>query len=487
MIHEISKKILSLREYLLYLLVNRLHFSSPLERFSILIKHLVSEFHAALRMASGRSLSVLALTFGATLMLAGIAGSEQAQAKRVPVPIEIPLAIEASPSSESSPGDAYHEQDSAAPDQTAWHDVAVRRGDSLSLIFARAKLDRADLQAILDADAKANTLRKLLPGQMFSFQADENGRLTGLRYARSPLETSVFMRGDSGFEYSAETLTPSVHRVFRHATLRSSLFEAGKEAGLSNRIVIELANIFSGVIDFALDPRSGDTFSVLYEEQHLDGEKIGDGAIIAAEYVNAGKAVAAYRYQNANGDVGYFSADGVSMRKAFMLAPLDFTRISSNFNMHRMHPIKKVVRPHRGVDYAAPTGTPVYASGDGKVIASGYSRTNGNYIFVRHDGRFQTRYLHLHKRTVQTGQRVKQGQTIGLVGATGLATGPHLHYEFLVDGVHKNPSTILGSLPRAQQLQGRELAAFHQSIAGTATQLATYTGVWQAALVSTRE
>ncbi|HMV70675.1 MAG TPA: M23 family metallopeptidase, partial [Pseudomonadales bacterium] len=152
-----------------------------------------------------------------------------------------------------------------------------------------------------------------------------------------------------------------------------------------------------------------------------------------------------------------------------------------------LHPIMKVVRPHRGVDYAASTGTPVYASGDGKVTASGYSRSNGNYVYVQHDNRFQTRYLHLHKRTVQTGQRVSQGQTIGTVGATGLATGPHLHYEFLVDGVHKNPSTILNSLPRAQQLQGRELAAFRKSTAGAATQLATYTNAWEMAVVSAEE
>ncbi len=452
-----------------------------------MIKFLVSEFHAALKAAAGRSISVLTLTFGATLVLAGFAGSERVEAKRTPIPVGIPLAIESSATNQWMPDNEFQGQDPVAQDHASWRDVAVRRGDSLSLIFARAQLDRNDLQAILDADATARSLHSLFPGQTLSIRTDTNGHLTGLRYAKSPLETSVFTRDGSRFERTDEILTPSVHRVFRHGTLRSSLFEAGKEAGLSSRIMMELAGIFGGVIDFALDPRAGDSFSVLYEEQHLNGEKIGDGVVIAAEYVNNGKSFSAFRHQSASGDIGYFSADGVSMRKAFMLAPLDFTRVSSNFNMRRLHPIMKVVRPHRGVDYAAPTGTPVYASGDGKVVASGYSRSNGNYVFVQHDGRFQTRYLHLHKRVVQTGQRVRQGQTIGTVGATGLATGPHLHYEFLVNGVHKNPSTILASLPRAQQLQGRELTAFHKSTAGTVTQLATYTNVWKMAAIDTKE
>lgn len=449
-----------------------------------MIRHLVTELRAALRAAAGHSFSVLTLTFGATLILAGFTGSEPVEARRAVMPIEIPLAIEASTATETDVGYDAAGQQAVAAEQETWRDVAVRRGDNLSLIFSRARLAGEDLQAILDADVKVRSLRQLFPGQTLSIRTDADGRLTGLRYAKSPLETSVFTRNDAGFERSDEVRAPSVHRVFRHATLKSSLFEAGKEAGLSNRIVLELANIFGGVIDFALDPRAGDSFSVLYEEQHLDGEKIGEGAIIAAEYINKGKSFSAFRHQDAHGEIGYFSADGVSMRKAFMLAPLDFTRVSSNFNMRRLHPIMKVVRPHRGVDYSASTGTPVYASGDGKVTASGYSRSNGNYVYVQHGNRFQTRYLHLHKRSVQVGQRVKQGQTIGTVGATGLATGPHLHYEFLVDGVHKNPSTILDSLPRAQELHGRELAAFRSSIAGAATQLATYTNAWDMAVVS---
>jgi murein DD-endopeptidase MepM/ murein hydrolase activator NlpD len=172
------------------------------------------------------------------------------------------------------------------------------------------------------------------------------------------------------------------------------------------------------------------------------------------------------------------------MRKAFLRSPLDFTRVTSNFNMRRMHPIARIIRPHRGVDYGAPTGTPVYSSGDGRVLESGYGRGNGNYVYVQHDGQITTRYLHLHKRLVKKGQRVEQGQTIGTVGATGLATGPHLHYEFLVSGVQKNPRSVLDNLPRARSLSGKELARFRSGIAGFDAQLTTYTKAWELAVAS---
>ena len=458
-----------------------------------MIKPFLTELHAVFKSTMGHSLGVLTLTLGAVLILAGLVGSDQVEANRAPMPIAVPLDIAPSTaatdagnvySSAEAVGTADQEQAGYA---SSWRDMEVRRGDSLSMIFGRAGLSSTDLQAVLDADVRSKSLRSIYPGQTVSIKVDSEGRLSEMRYARSPLETRIFTRTGEGFSIAEETRSPEVRKAFRHANLKSSLFEAGKEAGLSGRMILELASVFGGVIDFVLDPRAGDSFSVLYEEQYLDGEKVGEGAIIAAEYVNDGKRFAAYRYTDSNGDQGYFSADGVSMRKAFMLAPLDFTRVSSNFNMRRMHPIMKVIRPHRGVDYSASTGTPVYASGDGKVTASGYSRSNGNYVYIQHDNHYMTRYLHLHKRTVKPGERVKQGETIGTVGATGLATGPHLHYEFLVDGVHKNPRTALESLPRARTLAGRELASFRTKISGVQTQLATYTNAWVMAVVSGAE
>jgi murein DD-endopeptidase MepM/ murein hydrolase activator NlpD len=238
-------------------------------------------------------------------------------------------------------------------------------------------------------------------------------------------------------------------------------------------MIMELAGIFGGVIDFVQDPRKGDTINLVYEELYLDGEKYKDGHIIAASFTNQGKTYNAYRYTDSSGLAAYYNEDGVSMRKAFLLAPVDFTRISSNFNLRRLHPIYKTTRPHRGTDYAAPTGTPVYAAGDGRVIKAGYSRANGNYVFIQHGDRYVTHYLHLNKRNVKQGQRVAQSQVIGTVGSTGAATGPHLHYEFLVNGVHRDPRTIHKEFPKAKSLDASELALFKQNINEAALQLAS--------------
>ncbi len=357
----------------------------------------------------------------------------------------------------------------------------------MSLVFARAGLNGSDLQALLDVKKGAEALRDVYPGQTLRFTMDENHRLLELRFAKSPVETTLFRKDGESFQMISELKDPEIRHAFRHAVVQSSLFDAGIQAGVSHRTILELANVFGGVIDFALDPRKGDVFSVLYEERYVDGEKVGEGEIIAAEYVNDGHRYSAYRFEDTSGRTGYFSSDGVSMRKAFLRAPLDFTRVTSSFNMRRMHPIARVVRPHRGVDYGAPTGTPVYASGDGLVLESGYGRGNGNFVFVRHEGNIVTRYLHLHKRLVRKGQRVSQGQTIGTVGATGLATGPHLHYEFLVDGTHRNPSSILDRLPRARSLSGKELAAFKAGIAGVDAQLSQFTKAWEVAVASNED
>ena len=436
----------------------------------------------------GHHIALLTVLIGVFLIVVGLGGSEQVEANRVSIPLDLGMtaATTVRPSADAAAG---QEQEIVQPAReedrhSSWKEIQVRRGDSLALIFGRVGLQPTDLHEILSTEAEAKSLRNIFPGQTVAFEVDGQNRLLTLRYVKSPLEATVFRRTDSGFSVDEEIRTPEIHRAFRHATVNSSLFGAGQEAGLSSRIIMELANIFGGVIDFALDPRAGDTFSVLYEERYLDGEKIGEGSIVAAEYVNEGKSYSAYRFIDRDGDEGYFSADGVSMRKAFLRAPLDFTRVSSNFNLKRLHPVAKVIRPHRGVDYAASTGTPVYASGDGRVAASGYSRANGNYVFVAHANNITTRYLHLHKRTVKAGQRVKQGQLIGTVGSTGLATGPHLHYEFLVNGVHRNPRTVLDNLPRARSLASSEMNAFKQQIAPLHTQLASYTRAWDLAVAS---
>ncbi|MFT5083575.1 MAG: murein DD-endopeptidase MepM/ murein hydrolase activator NlpD, partial [Lentisphaeria bacterium] len=225
-------------------------------------------------------------------------------------------------------------------------------------------------------------------------------------------------------------------------------------------LIMELADIFGWDIDFALDIRQGDQFKIVFEEEFLDGEKIANGNILAAEFINQNETFRAIRYVDSSGDVSYYTPEGESMRKAFLRAPLDFRRISDNFNPNRLHPVFKTVRAHRGTDYAANRGTPVWASGAGKVIASAYSSANGNYVVIQHGNNIQTKYLHLQKRHVKKGQKVKQKEKIGLVGSTGYATGPHLHYEFLISGVHRNPRTIVNKLPKAKSIGHVEMAQF---------------------------
>ena len=332
----------------------------------------------------------------------------------------------------------------AAP---AWDEQTVRRGDNLSLIFKRA-------------------------GFSIAFETAGDGTLQAVRHVISPLESVTYRRTDAGFATEREFRQTELHESWVSAEITSSLFMAGKDAGLSNTLILDLANIFGGVIDFVQDPRKGDTFHVIYEELYLDGEKYRDGTILAASFTNRGKTFNAFRYEDKEGDVAYYNEDGESMRKAFLLAPVDFTRISSNYNPRRLHPIYKTTRPHRGTDYAAPTGTPVYSAGDGRVIKAGYTRANGNYIFVQHGDRYVTRYLHLHQRKAKEGQRVAQGQVIGTVGSTGAATGPHLHYEFLIDGRHRDPRKVHQELPKAKMLAAAEVPAFKATIANTSRQLA---------------
>ncbi|MDH5434000.1 MAG: peptidoglycan DD-metalloendopeptidase family protein, partial [Gammaproteobacteria bacterium] len=207
-----------------------------------------------------------------------------------------------------------------------------------------------------------------------------------------------------------------------------------------------------------LDIREGDAFSMIYEEKFIDGEKIGYGDILVAEFVNQGKSYRAVRYTNSKGKSDYYTPDGLSMRKAFLRAPLNFSYISSNFNPKRFHPILKKTRAHNGIDYRAPTGTPVRAAGDGKVIASSYNQYNGKYIFIQHGQGIVTKYLHLSRRAVSKNKRVRQGQVIGYVGSTGMSEAPHLHYEFVVNGVHRNPRTV--KLPQAKPIDKQEKVLF---------------------------
>ena len=336
---------------------------------------------------------------------------------------------------------------------------SVGSGDSLERIFRRAGFSPRQLAAITSTRL-GKQLREIFPGQTMTFTSNGD-QLNEFSFHKNRLESLHFTFKDDG-SVVGETRTAHAHKaqVFQHGIIQESLFLTSQALNIPDGITMRLAQIFQWDIDFVLDIRPGDEFFVLYEELFLDGERIGFGDILAADFINRGKLVSSVLFTDKTGVKDYFDLEGVSMRKAFLRAPVEFSRVSSSFNLRRKHPLYNTVRPHRGIDYAAPTGTPILAAGDGKVTTASRNAPNGRYVVIKHGEQFVTKYLHLSKfaRGVRKGKRVKQGQVIGYVGATGWATGPHLHYEFLVNGVHKNPRTV--PLPQASPVAKQELAYF---------------------------
>ena len=355
----------------------------------------------------------------------------------------------------------------------------VRRGDNLSNLFERAGLTPQELYMVMSLDNDVGQLRKIQPGQMLTFTKDEEGRFVALEYKANPERTLHVESTASSLIARWDQVEPEVLISFRHGEVTRdapSLFHAGKKAGLSDNIVMQLSYIFQWDISFALDLRQGDQFTLLFEEKYVGGVKTGEGRIVAAEFINMKKRFQAVRYTDSHGDTNYYAPDGRSLRRAFIRDPVHFSHVSSGFNPRRLHPVHKRVMPHRGIDYAAMTGTPVLAAGDGTVAIARQNNASGKYIVIQHGEQYTTKYLHLSAfaRGINGGSRVKQGQTIGYVGATGWATGPHLHYEFLVGGVHRNPRTV--KLPQAEPVKKAELDRFEQKTRLLLTQLASMSG-----------
>ncbi|NVJ59729.1 MAG: peptidoglycan DD-metalloendopeptidase family protein [Gammaproteobacteria bacterium] len=339
-------------------------------------------------------------------------------------------------------------------------EVTVRSGDTLSAIFKRNGFSARDVYLVTKDPVAEETLRKIRPGQHLLFGTDKNNQLQTLYYTIAVNETLQIKREGEEFVAELKKRPIEIRQAFASGSINDSLFSAGKQAGLSDNLIVKLANIFGWDIDFVLDVRKNDSFALIYQTKYLDGEYIGDGEIVAAQFVNQGNIYRAVRYTDKDGEANYFTPEGNSMRKAFLRAPVNFMYISSNFNPGRLHPVLKKRRAHRGIDYAAPVGTPIYAAGDGKVIASSSNQYNGKYVFIQHGNSIVTKYLHMSRRAVSYGKRVKQGQVIGYVGATGLVSGPHLHYEFVVNGVHRNPRTV--KLPEAQPVNSSEKERFQK-------------------------
>ena len=343
-------------------------------------------------------------------------------------------------------------------------EVIVRRNDTLDAIFRRLELNLGDLAALRAQDTVRPALDRLMPGETLRFE-HRDGSLWALRRDVSLTERLEIRRASDGLR--ADIIARPIERqpALARGVIRTSLFEDGADAGLSDPTILELAHIFGWDIDFVLDLRDGDEFVVDYERIYQDGRYLQDGDILAARFVNQGREYRAVRFVAPDGRARYYTPDGRSMQKAFLRAPLEFRRISSRFSLGRYHPILNRIRAHKGIDYAAPTGTPVRAAGDGTVRFRGWRGGYGNVIELQHGGGITTVYGHLSRfaAAAGNGRGVHQGDVIGYVGMTGLATGPHLHYEYRVNGQVRNPATV--QLPEATPIDAALRDAFLQQTA----------------------
>ena len=428
-----------------------------------------------LHFPKGHVVAISLLGVSLLLFSAITPSNESTLSERKQKPIALALA-------ETNRSNLGEEAATPAP-QTLWKTKQVKAGDSLSVLFQQVGLPDTSLFELMNSHPATKQLTRLQPGQTFHFQIADK-QLLSLTYEKDSLNRTEFVRTDAGFVEKNTLLKPDTFIAYREATIAHSLFAAGTEAGMEESLIMELANIFGWDIDFALDIRSNDRFKILYEEKFLNGEKLGNGSILAAEFINQGVSYRAVRYTDSNGNSGYFTPDGKSMRKAFLRTPVDFTRISSHFNLKRKHPILKTVRAHKGTDYAAPRGTPIRAAGDGKVIWAGTKGGYGRTVIIQHGQTYKTLYAHMYKygRGIRAGKRVKQGQTIGYVGSSGLSTGPHLHYEFHVNGAVRNPVRV--KLPKAKSIPKAEMPEFTLQTQPIVAQLQAYGQRLQVALAN---
>lgn len=344
--------------------------------------------------------------------------------------------------------------------QPKWRTVKVESGQTLSQIFGVQGLGYGDLARVLTDQDNALALTDLHPGDELDFLLDDQGNFAGLRFDRGENQRVTLKVDGDGLRESVNErqLTRRVHVA--HGRIDSSLFQAGNSAGMRDAMVLELAKVFRFDIDFALDLRRGDRFTVIYDDVWRDGEYLHEGQVLAAEFVNDDRIYTAVLFAKPDGTSAYYNEEGRPLTKSFLRTPVDFTRISSRFSVARKHPILGRMRAHEGVDYAAPSGTPIYAAGDGRIQFEGRARGYGNFIIIRHNDRISTAYGHMKRfaKGLHKGDHVRQGQVIGYVGMTGLATGPHLHYEFRVNGQQRDPLTV--TLPKPEPLPKQLMAQF---------------------------
>ena len=371
----------------------------------------------------------------------------------------------------AAPGAAPAQADSAAAVPSRWREYTVRKGEALAQVLKSLGVEKGDRAKVAAAAKGTPALAKLKTGQKIRGRVDGDGGLLELQLKLDAKSSVHVELADDDFR--VHTIDRPVEKRLTQATavIQSSLFVDGQDAGLSDAQIMELAAMFGWDVDFALGLRPGDRFSLIYEAEYLDGRKVDNGAILAAEFVNQGRSHRAVRFEDDDGTLGYYAPDGTSKKQAFLRSPLKLARVSSGFSLSRQHPILNTRRAHKGVDYAAPVGTPVKATGTGLVAFSGQKNGYGNVVELQHGEKYTTLYGHLSRfaEGMRVGEPVKQGQVIGFVGQTGLATGPHLHYEFRVAGEHRDPLST--KLPTVEKLDGQDFAAFRKRAAPLLVQL----------------
>lgn len=323
----------------------------------------------------------------------------------------------------------------------------IKKGDSFGTLF-RAWLDKDEQKDALKALSSVFKLNRLRLGKVFSVEVDtKGGKVSRILYDINEESRLVVCREESVFSASVNVYPYETRMVRVSGTVKTSLFDAIAETGEGSEITMQLADVFSHQVDFVNDVQPGDSFEIIVEKKFLEGTFRAYGDIVAARYKNNGEVYEAFRFRDDDGNAHYYAADGSSLETQFLKAPLNFTRISSSYTKNRRHPVLGKVRPHKGVDYAAPRGTPVKALGEGEVIFVGWKGGYGKSVSIRHKGGIDTYYAHLSRyaKKLRKGDRVEQGQIIGFVGSTGIATGPHLHFEVIKNGISINPLKLTGN------------------------------------------
>lgn len=360
---------------------------------------------------------------------------------------------------------------SADPAGNFWHEERIQRGDSISTLLDRLNVNDEDIAGFLQSAKDSKSLRQLIPGRIVRAETDAEGNLLALQYVSSS-ESMLKVEKQNGEFKVSDMMVPLETRVLmKSAEIKSSLFGAADAANIPDSVAMQLTDIFSSDIDFHRDLQKGDKFTVVYESFYNKGELIKTGRVLAAEFVNDGKSHRAVYFQDHEGRGGYYTPEGKNLRKAFLRSPLEFSRITSGFTGARFHPVLKEWRAHKGVDYGAPIGTRVKAVAEGTVAFIGKQGGYGNLIVLQHQGQYSTAYGHLSafSKNLRKGSKVSQGDIVGYVGKTGLATGPHLHYEFRVAGVQRNPLSI--AMPNAFPVAAQYKADFSMVASDLATRL----------------